>query len=121
MKPLLHHDADISRGETADERRKPEAIQPYRIRLNWSCQDSLKFDHGMGGVNKCTRGVDGEAVELKGDLLQHSEGRVRGNGLEEVVRLDVECSEDGREQSCLLRPPLISDPAHVAQLVTHGL
>lgn len=45
--------------------------------------------------------MNGEARELRGDLLQHSDGGVGCGRLEEEVRLHIERGEDGRKETRL--------------------
>ena len=73
----------------------------------------------MCGVDKHTGRINGEAIELKGNLLQDRNRGVWGNRLEKTVGLDVERSEDRGEETCLLRSSVISDLVHPLQDVTY--
>ena len=63
--------------------------------------------------------MNGKAIELEGDLLQDRNRGVWGNRLEKTIGLDVERSEDRGEETCLLRPSVISDLVHPLQDVTY--
>ena len=73
----------------------------------------------MCRVDKRTGRINGEAIELEGDLLQDRNRGVWGNRLQKTVGLDVERSEDRGEEACLLRRPIISDLVHLLQDVTY--
>ena len=63
--------------------------------------------------------MNGEAVELEGDLLKDRNRGVWGSRLEKTVGLNVERSEDRGEETCLLIPSVISDLVHPLQDVTY--
>ena len=64
----------------------------------------MRFDFraGLSDMSRIEeRLVDREAVDLSRDLSEEGDGSIRRRWLEELVRLDDECSEDRREQTGL--------------------
>ena len=81
---------DRGRCETADETGEPEGVNPYSGR-RWDegCLDLVQRARGLCRVNEL--GIDGETVELPRDLFEDCEHGIVRTGLEELVRLDIEC------------------------------
>ena len=95
VQPLLDHDADRGGGEAENQAGEPQRIEPYSpARWRLRGRNSLRED----GLSRVDEGrVDGKRVELRRDLLQCGEDRVRRCGCKKRVGLDNESGKDCRE------------------------